>query len=149
MSEHTPINAQCRDTRCQDTQRTATDVANQFEEALLTLKRLPPVRVQGYFKIWPDIIHSPQELSMLEVQPMRVTATPAAITRLEQTLSWMYWLTIEERKLLWWRAARIRWKVICLACGCDRSTAWRKWMSALDKIAGQLNNPQQVAQKRG
>ena len=89
MSERTAIN----------TQWTATDVANQFEEAISTLKRLPPVRVQGYFKVWPDIIHSPQELSMQEAQPLRLVASPVAITRLEQTLSWTHWLTVEERNV--------------------------------------------------
>ena len=39
MSEHASTNSHW----------TATDVANQFEEAVYTLKKLPPVRVQGYF----------------------------------------------------------------------------------------------------
>ena len=114
MSERTAINSQCRSTQCQDTQWTATDVANQFEEAIYTLKKLPPVRVQGYFKVWPDIVHSPQELSMQEAQPLRLLASPDAITRLEQTFEWMSWIEAEERKLVWWRAARVKWRIICL-----------------------------------
>ena len=140
MSEHTPINSQCRDTRCRDTQWTATDVANQFEEAIYTLKKLPPVRVQGYFKVWPDIVHSPQELSMQEAQPLRLLAPPDAITRLEQALSWLRWVDVEERKLIWKRAARMRWRVICWEMGCTRLTASRKWTGACLKIAAHLNN---------
>ena len=127
-------------TQCRDTPWTATDVANQFEEAIYTLKKLPPVRVQGYFKVWPDIIHSSQELSLQTPQSMRLLATPAAISRLEQTFEWMSWIEAEERKLVWWRGARVKWRVICLKLGCDRSTAWRKWMVACIKIAAHLNN---------
>ena len=122
------------------TKWTATDIANQFEEAMYTLRKLPPVRVRGYFSVWPEAACLPQELLMQEVQPMRLTATPAAITRLEQALSWLHWVDVEERKLIWKRAARVRWRAIYLELGCDRSTAWRKWMMACMKIAAHLNN---------
>ena len=82
---------------------------------------------------------------MQEVQPMRLTATPAAITRLEQTLSWMHWLTVEERKLLWWRGARLGWKVICFKLGQGRTTVWRNWVMALNKIANRLNGMAEIS----
>ena len=148
MTAKHKISPQCRDTPWRATW-TATDVANQLEEAVSTLKKLPPVRVQGYFSVWPEFACSPQELLMQEAQPIHLVATPAAITRLEQTLDWTGWVEAEERKLIWRRAARVRWRVICWEMGCTRMTVWRRWMSALDKIANQLNNPQQVAQKRG
>lgn len=118
---------------------TAKDVALHFEEAIYTLKKLPPVRVQGYFNAWPDMRYSPQEIIQMEVKPMRLQATAQAISRLEQTFDWMLWIEVEERKLIWKRAANVSWKNICYELGCTRSTAWRKWVNACEKIAIQLN----------
>lgn len=118
---------------------TAKDVAEHFEEAILTLKRLPPVKVQGYFNLWPDMLYSEAEILQMEKLPLRLRAAPDAITRLEQTFEWMQWITVEERKLIWKRAARVRWKAICWELSCDRSTAWRKWVTACLKIAQRLN----------
>jgi hypothetical protein len=35
---------------------TTDEVAARFEEAATTGRRLPPVRVQGYFNCWPAIV---------------------------------------------------------------------------------------------
>lgn len=126
---------------------TADDVADHFEEAFRTLRKLPPVKVQGYFNTWPQIVRTRQEIAAMEPQPMRVRPSRAAITRLEQTFDWMLWIEEEERKLVWGRAARVPWKQLCWAMGCDRTTAWRRWQIALTKIAARLNakSPRSVA----
>jgi hypothetical protein len=51
----------------------------------------------------------------------------------------MLWITAEERKLIWLRAARVPWKQITWEFGCDRTTVWRRWTLALTKIAARLN----------
>jgi len=121
---------------------TARDVEIHFREAILTLKKLPPVKLKGYFNSWPDIVYTPNEKIFQEKKPMRVLATPEAVTKLDQTFEWMSWVTIEERKLIWKRAAKIGWKTICWDLGCNRSTAWRKWSIACTKIASRLNAKQ-------
>ncbi len=118
---------------------TAEDVADRFREAVLTLTKLPPVKVQGYFSVWPAIKLNPLEILQQDRKPLRLLALPAAITRLDEILTWLPWLTIEERRLVWQRAARMRWKLICAELGCDRSTAWRRWVMALEKVAASLN----------
>jgi len=75
----------------------------------------------------------------MEAIPMRVSPSAAAITRLEQTTDWILWIDEDERRLVWLRAARVRWKLICMEIGCDRTTAWRRWQVALTKIASRLN----------
>ena len=40
---------------------TIEDVAARFEEAASTGRRLPPVRVQGYFNTWPIIVRKEWE----------------------------------------------------------------------------------------
>lgn len=41
---------------------TVKAVEEHFREAILTLKKLPPVKQKGYFSLWPEVIHSPNEL---------------------------------------------------------------------------------------
>ena len=118
---------------------TAEDVADHFEEAFRTLRKLPPVRVQAYFNAWPQIVRSDKEILAMEPQPMRVWPSTSAITRLEQTFDWVLWIDEAERKLIWSRAARVPWKQISGELGVNRSTAWRRWQLALVKIASRLN----------
>lgn len=118
---------------------TADDVADHFEEAFRTLRKLPPVKVQGYFNAWPAIVRTPREVADMEAEPMRVWPSSAAISRLEQTFDWMLWVEEAERKLIWARAARVPWKQITGELGCDRTTAWRRWQLALTKIATRVN----------
>lgn len=118
---------------------TADDVADHFAEAFRTLRKLPPVKVQGYFGAWPQILRSAREIAAMEPEPMRVWPSAAAITRLEQTFGWVLWIEEPERKLVWSRAARVPWKVIAGEMGCDRTTAWRRWQLALTTIAARLN----------
>ena len=40
------------------TEWTIEDVAARFEEAASTGRRLPPVRVQGYFNCWPAFVRT-------------------------------------------------------------------------------------------
>jgi hypothetical protein len=118
---------------------TADDVADHFEEAFRTLRKLPPVKARGYFNAWPEIVRSAREIAAMECEPMRVWPSAAAITRLEQTFDWVLWIEQEERKLIWWRAARRPWKEITYELGVDRSTTWRQHKRALTKIATRLN----------
>ena len=118
---------------------TADDVADHFEEAFRTLRRLPPVKAQGYFGAWPQILRSKREIAAMEPEPMRVIPSAQAISALEQTFDWVLWVTEAERKLVWSRAARLPWKLIAGELGCDRTTAWRRWQLALTKIAARLN----------
>lgn len=122
-----------------ETKWTAKMVEEYFLEVISTLKKLPPVQQRGYVNLWPNIIHSPNEILFQEKIPKRLFATPEAIARLDKIFEWMTWLTIEERKLIWKRAAKIRWKVICWDLGCSEVTANKRWNIALNKIAKRLN----------
>lgn len=123
---------------------TATDIADRFEEAVQTLKRMPPVRVQGYFNAWPEITRSVAEIIQGEKLPTRLgPPTPGAISRMEETLDWIFWLKDEdERRLVWLRAARVPWRPICWRLGFGRTKAWQMWVIALLKIATRLNSNQ-------
>ncbi len=68
-------------------------VAERFREAAQTARRLPPVRVQGYFNTWPAILRQPWETYSGDDVLYRFPPDPAAIDRMEETMRWVRWLT--------------------------------------------------------
>jgi len=120
---------------------TISEIADRFKEAVRTLRRLPPVRKNGYFNTWPAIVYSTAEVLQMEVQPLRLGPPPAdAISRMEETIDWIFLLdTEEERRIIWLRAARVPWRPICYELGCKRTTAYQKHKMALCKIESRLN----------
>ncbi len=123
---------------------TVTDVADRFEEAAATLKRMPPVKVQGYFNAWPEVVRTVMEQLQADRLPMRLGPPPAdAISRMEETIEWIFFLEDEdERRLIWLRAERVVWKRICWRIGCGRTKAWQMWTVALLRIVTRLNAKQ-------
>jgi hypothetical protein len=73
-------------------------------------------------------------------EPMRLPPpSPAAISRMEETLGWLRWLKAEHAKLVWARTEGAPWKQICWRFGISRATAHRRWRYALSLIAYRLN----------
>lgn len=120
---------------------TVIDVMDRFEEAASTLKCLPRVKVQGYFNVYPAVVRTAVELLQAEKLPMELGPPSAgAISRMEETILWIFFLQDEdERRLIWLRAERIRWKPICKRLGIGRTTAHYKHRLALFKIVTRLN----------
>ena len=119
---------------------TSEQVIERFEEAARTLRRLPPVKAQGYFSTWPKVKYTELELLQQEAAPLRLgPPTAEAISRMEEALSWLAWLTPEGRKLVWLRAERLPWKPICMRLGTDRTTAWRWYKRAITVVVRKLN----------
>ena len=58
--------------------KTVGQVADHFEEAFRTLRKLPPVKAQGYFSTWPAVVHTAREIAFMEPEPMRVWPSSAA-----------------------------------------------------------------------
>ena len=122
------------------TEWTTDDVAERFSEAAETGRRLPPVRVQGYFNVWPAFARDGWEGFADTDNVFRpLPASPEAIERMVETMRWVQWLAVEQRHLVWMRARQYEWKDICRRIGCDRTTAWRRWQKALLQVAGRLN----------
>jgi hypothetical protein len=94
--------------------------------------------VQGYFNCWPAIKRMPWENLGAEPRVYRFPPDPAAIDRMLETMRWVQWLEEEQRHLVWMRAQRYPWKDICCRFACDRTTAWRRWQTALELVAVHL-----------
>ena len=119
---------------------TIDDVAARFAEAANTGRRLPPVRVQGYFTTWPAILRREWETLSADAKSFHhQPPSPASIDRMLETMRWTLWLEEEQRHLVWMRAKQCEWKDICRRFGCDRTTAWRRWHKALLIVAVSLN----------
>ena len=116
-----------------------SEVEERLRSAARTLRRLPNVKVQGYFSTWPTITREPLEILQMEPEPMRITPSMADITEMEEVLFvWLKWLEPEERRLVWLRAERVRWKLICGRFGVGRTKAWEMYRRALASIAAKL-----------
>ena len=116
-----------------------SEVEERLRSAARTLRRLPTVKVQGYFSTWPTIIREPLEILQMEPEPMRLQPSTADITEMEEVLFvWLKWLEPEERRLVWLRAERVRWKLICGRFGVGRTKAWEMYRRALACIAAKL-----------
>ena len=114
-------------------------VANAFEEAIRTLKKLPAAKLYNYFSSWPVVIYTEIEILRMDQKPKKWPATPEAISRMEKTCAWINFLEeVEDRKLIWLRAKRMPWKLICNEFGISRATANRKWKNAIRTITQKL-----------
>lgn len=114
-------------------------VEDRFREAILTLNILPSSSAKAYFNFWADIANIDNKKTFLRRKSTKKFTTTEEILKMNQTFEWMKWITPEERKLIWKRAENKHWKLISWELGCDRSTAWRKWVIACTKIATTLN----------
>ncbi|WP_297476478.1 DUF6362 family protein [Ferrovum sp.] len=124
------------------------DVAARFAEAAETGRRLPPVRVQGYFNVWPTFARDQWETFAAEQPEYRhLPPGPAAIERMLETMCWMLWLEVEQRHLIWMRAKQYDWQDIARRFGCCRTTAWRRWKNAINQVVLHLNGEKTSKQK--
>ncbi len=114
-------------------------VEDRIQSAARTLRRLPDVKVQGYFSTWPAIIREPMEILQMEPERMRIRPSQKDITDMEEVLFvWLKWLDPDERRLVWLRAERVRWKLICGRFGMGRTKAWEMYRRALTQIAAKI-----------
>ena len=122
------------------TQWTPSLVEERLAEATYVLKRLPAERRQGYFSTWPKMRVEFADLVGQTPEPMRLPPpSAAAISRMEETLSWTVGLDPIDGKIIWLRAGGERWKTICWKVGLARATANERWLYALCVIAWRLN----------
>jgi hypothetical protein len=119
---------------------TTDDVANWLIEAARTAHRLPPVRVQGHFNVWPTIVRTEYERMASDDAPVyRFPPTPAEVERMLVVMQWVQCLEVEQRKLLWMRAERWRWYDIGKRFGVAPRTAQRHWEVAIQVITDHIS----------
>ena len=123
-----------------ETRWTPSLVEERFVEAADVMRRLPEVKVPGYFSTWPKIIHDFADRVEQEPKPLsRPRPSPDAISRMEETLGWLTWLEPLDARIVWLRASGERWKAICWKVGLVRSAVHQHWRYALCVIVLRLN----------
>ncbi len=119
---------------------TLDDVAARFFEAAETGRRLPPVRVQGYFNVWPAFARKEWETFSADDYEYRpLPPTPESIDRMMEAMRWVQWLEEDQRHLIWMRAKNYGWRDIAIRSACCIKTAQRHWQKALEIVAMKLN----------
>src|SRR5690606_12443464 len=103
------------------------------------LKRLPEPRRQGYFSVWPEVIHSFADKVGQEPKPMRVIRSRAAFSRMEETLSWTVGLSPIDVTIVWLGAGGECWTTIAWTFGWQRPAEHEHWIYARCVIAFRLN----------
>ena len=105
-----------------------------------TMRRLPDKRVPGYYSAWPPVVRAANEAYGYDPARLpRIAPSPGAITRMEETFTWLAWIGGDDARIVWLRAEGVPWKPICWRIGVTRQTAWRRWAASLITIANRLS----------
>lgn len=130
---------------------TPAEVEARFEEAALTLRRLPDPPgsgPRGYGSSWPDYVHDASQAYGYGEARVRIIPSAADIRRMEECIEWLRWVAPEDARIVWLRAGGLRWRQVCIRAGCVRQTAWRRWAAALVTIANRVNAASRPARAR-
>jgi hypothetical protein len=113
-------------------------IAERFAQSVVTLQRLPDENRLGYRHSWPPMVHSRFEIMQQEPSPISLAATPEQVSAMEETLTWLHWLEPEQRRLIWYRAEGMPWRLIGRRLGAPKTTIQRRWHRALEKVLEHL-----------
>ena len=120
------------------------EIEDRFEEAALTLRRLPDPPGSGpksYGHSWPEYVHEAKHAYGYGEYRIRIVPSAAEIQRMEECIDWLRWLAPDDAKLIWYRAEGQRWRQVCIKIGCVRQTAWRRWCAAILTVRNHLKSP--------
>lgn len=130
---------------------TPREIEDRFEEAAITLRRLPNPAgsgAKGYGSSWPDYVRDARHAYGYHEVKMRVVPSAAEIQRMEDAIAWLRLIgDPDDRRIVWLRAEGFRWRQVCIQVGCVRQTAWRRWVAALQTVANHLNQKEKRARR--
>ena len=104
-------------------------------------RRLPPVKVQGYFTLMPEPLrdHWDRWCEALNGKPALGPPMPAEVTYHETIMETLRQVDRRLQSIIWSRANRIPWKALVHQFGQSQSTLDRQKAAGLQKIASYLN----------
>lgn len=95
---------------------TVIDVAERIEQAAQTLRKMPPVKVNGFKSFWPEIVYSSHEAYGWEqARFSRSVPTAKQISEMDEAFVWLTWVEKNEAQIVWARSQgghAGRWKSI-------------------------------------
>ena len=119
---------------------TIEQIKQDLETAAYVDRLLPSVKAPKYRCCMPEIIYTPQELMFMDRRLLKIKPTQEQISLWERVvLEWLPILSINDRRLVWKRANRIPWKLLCREFGLERTEMWRRYHGVLIKISFYIN----------
>ena len=111
------------------------EIKDILETAAYVDRLLPAVQAPKYRCCMPNIIYTQQEIAFMDRRLVKPRPTQEQVSLWEKViLDWLPLLTVDEKKLVWKRANRIPWKLLCREFGVSRQQLWLKYDKALTKI---------------
>lgn len=130
---------------------TRSTVEARLEEAATTLKHLPDPPgsgPKGFGSSWPDYVRDPWHAYGYHAARARIVPSAAEISRMEEALGWLGFLSAEDARIVWWRASGMRWAQVGRRLRISRSQCWRRWVAALITLTRHLNGRRRTATRR-
>lgn len=121
---------------------TTDEIRENLIFAANIMRRLPPVKVQGYICSWPkccmdeDDYKNEKEIWMMPL--------PEEITAMENILGWLEYINYETRRIVWLRSCGMGWKLMSAKTHQSRSNLIRIYNRGLKDIAEVLNKPENL-----
>ncbi len=117
-----------------------------LEDAASIHRRLPKVKVPGYYSYWPETMKDDWERLYDAVNGQALLGSPSAreVTYHEEIMEWLRWLERPQQQIVWMRANRIPWKVLVEQFGKSKTTLWRETNYGLFRIASILAAKEQA-----
>ena len=114
---------------------TIEQIKRDLETAAYVDRIMPPVLPPRYKNCMPEIVYTPQEVMFMAQRPLKIRPTQAQLDVWEKVvLKWLPLLTVFEKSLVWKRANRIPWKILCRDFGRTRIHLYQLHKIALLKI---------------
>jgi hypothetical protein len=119
---------------------TEAAIKERLKEAADALRRLPPGLRRARLTGWPDVVRAASEAYGYGAAQTRPAApSPAAITRMDETLGWLFCVDAEARRVAWARASGISWRKLEDIDGRSHVTLRRIHDRAVAAILRRLN----------
>lgn len=112
-----------------------------LEEAASIHRRLPEVKVAGYFSLWPETMKDnwTRLYDAVNGNNRLGPPMPHEVTYHEEIMEWLRWIPRREQQIIWMRANRIHWKVLAAQFNASRTRLSREMNTGLIRIASILN----------
>ena len=112
-----------------------------LEDAASIHRRLPEVKVAGYFSLWPETMKDDWTRlhDAVNGHDRLGSPMPPEVTYHEEIMGWLRWLNPETQQIVWMRANCIPWKILVDEFGKSKTTLWREQSNGLIRIASILN----------
>ena len=92
---------------------TEAQVQERLAEAAHTIRRMPLPKhgkPDDFHVSWPDVVYDWLAYGWTPARAQGIRPTPAEVSRMDEVLQWLHWLTRDQRLIVWARANHWGWR---------------------------------------